>query len=377
MLHAPWAALGWGAFILLHAHPSSAVFALPVLLVGLTMAGLLAQVDLATRPDARELAVTGFGIAWLIASLFALDPARALALSVPTAIAVVCALVLPRAESRYPGAALRATVLALTAIGLGACLWVLADGASESPEQLVERAAFPWLVVPNDLAWMGCLWPLWWRWSRAEGGARLRMLAVAAISLVLTLALIALQSRLGLLVLALAIGIELIGTARHRRWMALAIAFAAVSCLVLLVPGLAEKGVASVQARLQLWHAALNLFLQHPTLGVGPHGFVLAYPEAVQIAALTDPRLTPWPHSLPLEILCSGGLLLGLASVHLLTLSLRPPAGALPAALGGSFLVLCLFEASTLRLWFWFWFLFLALPHSPRRAPGRACPALQ
>lgn len=368
MLHAPWAALGWGAFILLHAHPSSAVFALPVLLVGLSLAGLLAQVDLATRPDVRELAVTGFGIAWLIASLFALDPARALALSVPTSIAVVCALVLPRAEARHPGAALRATVLALTALGLGACLSVLADGASESPEQLVERAALPWLVVPNDLAWMGCLWPLWWRWSRAEGGARLRMLAVAAVSLVLALALILLQSRLGLLVLAVAFGIEVIGPAKRRRWLALAIAIATVSLLVFLIPGLAEKGVASGQARLQLWQAAWSLFLEHPALGVGPHGFVVAYPEALQDRALVDPRLTPWPHSLPLEILCSGGLLLALACVIVLTLKLRAPSGGLPVALGVSFLFVCLLEASTLRVWFWFWFLLWALPPSPRYA---------
>jgi len=182
----------------------------------------------------------------------------------------------------------------------------------------------------------------------------------------LLLALLVLQSRLGVLVLAVAIALELTGR-RHRR--AAGFAIAAVGLALLLV-SLTGKGLASGGARLQLWQAAWALFVANPWLGVGPHGFVTAYPEVLQGASLIDPRLTPWPHSLPLELLCSGGLLLGLASVIVFTLRLRAPAGGLPAAMGVSFLFVCLFEASALRVWFWIWCVLMLLPPPARLAPA-------
>jgi O-antigen ligase len=373
----PWAALGWGAFIVLHGHAATVAFALPALLGGLLLAGLLGQVDFSRRPSALELGVLGFGLAWLIAAAFALDPQRALSLSVPSAIALVCALVLPRARARHPGETFETTVLALTVLGLGACLQVLLALPADRPEQLVDAVALPWLVVPNDLSWMGCLWPLWWRWSNAHNeSAALRVSSVLALSVVLAAALIVLQSRLGLLVLVLAVSIELGSQLRQRRMAVVGAGAIALSVLLLstwLVPGVFEKGLGSAGARLQLWQAAWGLFVEHPGLGVGPHGFVTAYPQALASSGLfqqglIDPRLTPWPHSLPLEILCSGGLLLALASVMLIAVLCRALRGSLPAAVWGSFVLICLVEASTLRLWFWIWFVLIVLPPFSRRA---------
>ena len=376
VLRWPWAALGWGGFIALHGHVATVTYALPTLLCGFLLAGLLGQVNFSRRPSALELSVLGFGLAWLIAAVFALDPQRALSLSVPTAIAVVCAILLPRAHARHPGEAFEATLLALTVLGIGACLQVLLALPASGPEQRVESIALPWLIVPNDLVWLGCLWPLWWRWSRARAGAASwRPGIVLALSLLLVAALIALQSRLGVLVFAVALSIEL-GSLWRRGRMLVTGATVFALCLLLsamLMLGLAEKGLGSAAARLQLWQAAWMLFVEHPGLGVGPHGFVAAYPQVLDSGALTyqeliDPRLTPWPHSLPLETLCSGGLLLALASVTFIAVLCRAPRGSLPAAVWGPFVLICLVEASTLRLWFWIWFVLIALPPTSRRA---------
>lgn len=365
-LQMPWAAVGWGAFVVLHAHAASMTLALPALLLGLCVAGLLGQVDLARAPSALELAIAGFGLVWLLAAVLAQVPERALALSVPTLIAVVCAIVLPRAELSRPGLAFKASVCALTALGLHACLAIVLQLPETHPERLVELAAIPWLVVPNDLAWLGCLWPLWWRWSRSASRPAAGLVMVLGASALLVLALLMLQSRLGILVLAVALALELTGR-RHARTAGVAIA---ALMLALLLAVLMGKGLASGGARLQLWQAAWALFVANPWLGVGPHGFVTAYPEVLQGASLIDPRLTPWPHSLPLELLCSGGLLLGLASVIVFTLRLRAPAGGLPAAMGVSFLFVCLFEASALRVWFWVWCVLMLLPPPARLAPA-------
>ena len=363
--------MGWAGFILLHAHATTVIAALPVLLAGLALAGLLGQVDFARRPAALELGVLGFGLAWLSTALFADDPQRALSLSIPTAIAVVCAIVLPRAEPEGAGLALRATTAALSAQGVTACLAIVLAAPQAAPEALVARAGMPWLVVPNDLAWLGCLWPLWWRWAgRCRRPLRVRCWLLLPCTLLLVAALLVLQSRLGLLVLAVAIAIELGARGRGRRYWPVAAAIVAGAALVLLL-GLG-KGLDSIGARLQLWQAAWALFLEQPWLGVGPHGFVAAYQGPLQGSALIDPRLTPWPHSLPLELLCSGGVLLGLASVVLFTLRWRAPGPRWPLALGVSGALLCLVEASTLRVWLWFWFVLMLMPANTPIASGPA-----
>jgi hypothetical protein len=361
----PWAALGWAVFILLHAHRSSAIFALPVLIAGIALAALCNQIEFTRRVSQVELGLLVFGIAWLLTAWLGLDPVRSLSLSVPTLVALICAFVLPRAQPPHSGLAQQFTLWALSLLGVLACLAVLASLPAERPEDLVESVALPWLVVPNDLAWVGCLWPWWWRWARERKSDVSRWVALVLASLVLLGALLALQSRLGLLVLALSAGLELGRESRRLRWAALVSATLAAPAL--LTSSLMEKGLASGGARLQLWQAAWQQFLDYPVFGVGPHGFVAAFPELWARGDLIDPRVTPWPHSLPLEILSGGGLLLVLASVMLIALRLRAAGGLLPRAVGVSFLLVCLLEASTLRMWFWIWFVLMMLPLAERR----------
>lgn len=369
VLKLPCAALGWGGFILLHAHAASAVYALPFLLFGLALAALGNQIDFSRRPSRLELALLALGLVWLLVALSGLDPRRSLSLSVPALVALVCAIAMPRAGRQQPRAAYQVTVWALSALGLWGCGAVLGALPFASPEHIVSKFWVPWLVVPNDLAWIGCLWPWWWRACRERPERRLRWPALAAASLVLLGALLLLQSRLGLLVLALAVGLEIGRGSKGLRWSAATVA--ALGLFALLAPGLMDKGLASGGARLQLWQAAWGLFIDYPLLGAGPHSFIAAFPELASRADLIDPRASPWPHSLPLEILCSGGLALTLASVMLIALRLRAPGGLPPRAVWVSFLLVCLLEASTLRIWFWFWFVLLMLPPFVRREQAR------
>jgi O-antigen ligase len=163
--------------------------------------------------------------------------------------------------------------------------------------------------------------------------------------------LFALQSRLGLLLLAVVAVPEIARNAGPRARAALMLATLVV--LALALSWLFDKGLAGVTARLQLWHSAWQLFLEQPWLGVGPHGFVLAYPELLTRADLADPRLTPWPHSLPLELLAEGGIVVALAAGLLLFSARNAMAAWGRSPVVASFLLLSLVEASTLRLWLW------------------------
>jgi O-antigen ligase len=71
--------------------------------------------------------------------------------------------------------------------------------------------------------------------------------------------------------------------------------------------------------RIPLWLAAWGMFLDAPFLGQGPHTYVLLYKSYLNNSNLPDwlaidPRRTPWPHNLYLEVLAEQGLV-GLAAL--------------------------------------------------------------
>ena len=237
---------------------------------------------------------------------------------------------------------------------------LLAVRTPGGPQQWLLDVALPWLLVPNDLAWMLCLWPLWWQaWPRRRAATRWLGIGLLVLQVV---AMAVLQSRLAVLcVFGLIIGAVFERTARSRmhpwsRWMMVGLAGGVLVAAVFAI----GKGVASLQARWQLWQAAFELWWSHPWFGSGPHGFGLAYRDVIA-TELVDPRHTPWPHQLPLELLANTGLV-GFAGlcvvvaivairVHSLrnTGQMRP---GLAAALLG-FAAVSMLEASTLRLWWW------------------------
>ncbi|MBL8297336.1 MAG: O-antigen ligase family protein [Rhodanobacteraceae bacterium] len=309
-------------------------------------------IDLSRAPDALEWSLLALLLVAVLASLWGLDPRRSLTLSVPLLAALPLWFLLVRSDAgpallRWVAPALgTAALLQLTLVlvaawrdpGADAAAWVRFSGAA-------------WLVVPNDLAWMACLLPL------------LRLSAGRWLELAAALALVLLALWMHSLTLLAAAPLAVLAHALLRRglrlyslpWLA-PIAVALVGLLLL-----AALWVPSMHARLQLWTAALQVFTDHP-LGVGLHNFVLAYRESSAAEGLVDPRLTPWPHSLPLEVLAELGApgLLALIAVALnlrrraasVCVTPRPWACASTAALL-VFALLALTESSFLRLWVW------------------------
>ena len=332
------------AFLLAQVHVASGALALPLLLAGLAWAAWLGEIDFTRRTGSVEWAFALFAAAWLLTALWGRDPVRSLALSIPLGIAGLFGVVL----GRGPEEALRRTwsVLLVAAAATAALVLLAWWHGAGYPQALVDRSQAGWLIVPNDLAFVACLWPLWW----VQASSRIARLACAGAFLLQAAALLALHSRLGLLIAAISLlALAWRASAAWQRW--LLGAAAALGALAIAALG---KGSAGLQARVQLWEAAWRVFADSPFAGIGPHNFVLAYPHALS-RALTDPRLTPWPHNLVLELLVGGGIVLLLASLLLVAFLLRSTCrrGATTVAMGGSVLLLCLLEASTLRVWLW------------------------
>lgn len=345
---------GLAGFLALQGADASLGLAWACLIVAAAVASWRDAIDLSRAPDSLEWALLALLLVALLASLWGLDPRRSFLLSVPLLAAVPLWFLLVRSDvgvalMRWVVPALGAAALLQLALvlvaagrdpGAGVSAWVRLSGAA-------------WLVVPNDLAWMACLLPL----LRVSAGRWLELGAAIVLS-VLALWMHSL-TLLGATLSALLVHALL----RHGRplfslrWL--------VPAALGLLGGLllAARWEPSMLARLQLWTAALQVFVDHP-LGVGLHNFVLAYREAWASApeVLVDPRRTPWPHSLPLEVLAELGApgLLALtavaATVRRRAASLcgtqRPRACATAASLL-VFALIAIIESSFLRLWVW------------------------
>lgn len=341
-------AAAWGSQV----HAASASMILPLFAI----AGLLRILRpwlLEQSIDALEGAVVAWLLAWVASGLLASDVAHAFTLSAPTLVFALAFFILYRDDQRLLELSLG--VLALLAM-FQVVVLLSATGQPGGPQQWLRERDLPWLLVPNDVVWMVCLWPLWWhaclRFSLAWrwfGGA-LMTLQVLAFGLM--------QSRLALLaVFALLLGATLSRT--RRRWLPWLTAAAALIAVFVVVSGFG-KGLASLQTRLQLWQAAAELWWSAPWFGVGPHGFGLAY-QGTTTTAWLDPRHTPWPHQLPLELLANTGLIGFGAFCIMIVVMLRRlrslrAANCLRPGLAAAllcFAAVSWVEASSLRLWWW------------------------
>jgi O-antigen ligase/Flp pilus assembly protein TadD len=127
----------------------------------------------------------------------------------------------------------------------------------------------------------------------------------------------------GLAVLAVAILLERGGTAAKRG--VLALGAAAVLTIVALGAGVAKLGPAaaifrrySFRARQFYWDAALSMFKQHPLTGVGLEHYGTYWRQVRSDAAtrlLGGTSYSDAAHSVPLQMLAQGGLLLGASYV--------------------------------------------------------------
>lgn len=345
---------GLAGFLALQGADASLGLAWACLIVAAAAALWRDAIDLSRAPDSLEWSLLALLFAGLLSALWGLDPRRSLLLSVPLLAAVLLWFLLVRSDAgvalmRWVALALGTAALVQLALvlvaawrdtGAGASAWVRLSGAA-------------WLVVPNDLAWMACLLPLLrvsvGRWLELGAAIVLSMLALWMHSLTLLAATLA------------AVLVHFLLRRGHRLFSLPWLVPAAIGLLGALL--LAAHWEPSMLARLQLWTAALQVFADHP-LGVGVHNFVLAYRESWAVApeALVDPRRTPWPHSLPLEVLAEVGAP-GLLALTVVAASVRRRAAALcgtrrpwaraTAAALLVFALLAIIESSFLRLWVW------------------------
>ncbi|MDC8015907.1 O-antigen ligase family protein [Tahibacter soli] len=363
-MHAPraWpgaATLGAAGFLALQGADAM----LPLAWLALVLGGALAlwrdEIDFVRPPDRLEWSLAAFVAVAAFASACGLDPRRSLSLSQPVlAAAIVWTLVARGRPEPRRAAWIAAGLLAAALTQIVLVLIAAAALPDAAPGERVARAGALWLVVPNDLAWIACLVPfalLLPRPRRAVVAAGAGALALAWVVPSVTLAGTALVTTLAALWFGAGRRLPC-GAAVAAGYAALAVTIAAAAFVR-----------PSMQARLQLWQAALVVLREHP-LGVGLHNYVLAYRGASPDASmLVDPRRTPWPHNLPLEIGAELGWL-GLAALALVVTLLRAvlrsmrrnaPDGrfdrvesALVASLAG-FAALAISETSLLRMWTW------------------------
>ena len=340
----------------------------PLILPLLACAGLLFIATLPAAParawDRLELAVALWLGCWLLSAVAAIRPQHAFALSVPALVFALCFVLLHRDDSqrRLP---LSLGLLCLLASAQAAAI-LGARLAGAPPPDAIAGSGSSWLLVPNDLVWMLCLWPVWWHLARCHG----RPMVIASVPLltVQAAAAIALQSRLAVLVLA---GLALCalrpapsmppGRRRANFSPRIAVLAGAAVCAAVILLLAFAKGGASLEARWQLWGAAWRMWLAHPWLGVGPHGFGLEYRGFIE-GTIVDPRPTAWPHQLALELLANTGLITFAAFLRVMYIAVLGTMGVTRADTPGmrslrcallAFAAVSLLEASSLRLWWW------------------------
>jgi hypothetical protein len=340
------AATGLALFILLHLHPKLEVLALPAFSVALLYGVLRDRFDFRMPMSRVEIAFLLLAGVWLGSAWMGLDAGRSLRLSVPAAVTLLGVFALGRDRAGPGEAWLMAALLSLASLA-GAFVLLAALHGAATPEARVEAAGASWLVVPNDLAWAVCLWPWWWRAAWRMGrGASIALVALLTLQLA---AFVLLHSRLALLMVAVVLGVSLL----RGRGPGSILVLVAVGAIALIL-AFAAKGTGGLLARFELWQSAWEVFLAQPWLGVGPHNFVLAYLDHVPGVPL-DPRLTPWPHNLPLELMASVGLAGAVVFGFLVVCAAENEArlGKLDLVTVAAVVVLVSLEASTLRIWFW------------------------
>jgi O-antigen ligase len=343
-------------FLVAMADSGTARFALPVLALVSAWAAWRGELDLGGDLDGIEWGVLVFAATWIASSAFGLDPARSFLLSIPMLAALTSLFVLRR--QRNAAQSLAAFDVALFLLGFWQCLQLTVPLLSGlAGEAAVRESDAMWLVEPNDLGWIAGTWPP--LLALATGRWRILLAVPIIVGLILMLVL---GSRLALVVSVLALAPMLTRSPPRVLALGLALTIALVAAALVIDPAILAKGSASLASRVQLWQTAWQVFFDWPWLGTGPNGFELAYTRYLPASIAFDPRDTPWPHSLPLEIAAVTGLAGIFATVLLVFVAYRhyraeptPDSERRRVVLVqcAVFAVLGLFEASFLRLWVW------------------------
>lgn len=267
---------------------------------------------------------------------------------------------------------IRMFYIILTFMTLAVSLWLLSTvlkAPASSPAGWIALVNSPILVVPNDLTFFSLLAPLSVALIYSEGRGIIRLLAFFSVIVSACVACI-FQSAVALATTAVSL-FSMFIMLRPRSIPAFSFASLILITTLDALFGspLAAKFVTNWSQRIPLWTAALAMFRDAPVNGHGLNSFgshYISYVRAVNLPEWirVDPRFTPWPHNLYLELLAERGIV-GLTALLLVLGSGIKAAlgsckngteetaiwakGALSALLGFSFAAV--FELSFLRLW--------------------------
>jgi O-antigen ligase len=184
------------------------------------------------------------------------------------------------------------------------------------PQEWLDIAGYKQFSVPNDLLFLVVISPFLLllifqpRPNAVRVGAVLILIGVAA-------CLILYRGRAAFAILIVVVLIQLL-----RYWPRgillslgiLALVFVGVEWATGFQMTDKLLALGTLTARVPLWFAAWEMFLDAPILGHGPGSFSLLYEEYVSTVGLAswvvfDPRHMPWAHNLYLELLAERGLL--------------------------------------------------------------------
>lgn len=348
-----------GALVLAQVFDTSAALVLP--LTGATLLACCALPPVAGSGDSGigklDCSLVLFLACYVCAALAGQDPIHSLVFSAP----VLPALGIYSALAR--GACKKTVLFLLAVAGAVVAIRLLLSAATDDrePGEVVTSLGLSWLVVPNDVLVLACLFPSMRGWIADRKGWRIWTSMLGALVFA---AAWALESRIAMIASLLVIAIDALVSARIkllRDTQAMVPLLVAASLMAILA---SHKSFQSAQARIELWRQASCLFWQHPMVGVGPHNFATARDScASEALAVIDGRNMPWPHNVYLEIAAETGLV-GVTAGMMLLFSCFCIARARMQEFGirevyvpGSILMVLLIsgfvEITLLRLWVW------------------------
>lgn len=237
----------------------------------------------------------------------------------------------------------------------------------EFPELVVNSISHPLFLVPNDLIFLSLITPFSWYLLFEERNPIVKTVCLTSIFLSFS-AILAFQSRSALIVMLICIATFVFFTSRKKIVTGFVV-FTVIGVITdyFLNFQMSQKLLSLPSSRIPLWSASVNLFMENPLFGNGPHVFSDYYRNYITTATfpswvVIDYRTIPWPHNLFLEILSESGIfcfisfssLLGYTLYKLKAVYSNPNLQIYAICLTSVFLgfsFAAMFELTLLRIW--------------------------
>ncbi len=196
-------------------------------------------------------------------------------------------------------------------------VWIWFNNVESTPLELVYLIKSPLLVVPNDLAYMVCIFPFFRLVDSVANQYEQQKKVFIVVNYILFIAAsIILESRLSIAVISLYILFSLLKKKLPNKVMYLSL----ISGFLLIFLGATfflEKPIEVFGTRIMLWIAGLEGIIERPIIGHGFDSFGSYYDQfrfsinrTESILFNIDQRYIPWPHNLFIDLAFSFGVLI-------------------------------------------------------------------